>query len=140
MINKIFEILALIQTNEVAPKSLNNITLDFGNKNMLFAEEISVVGIIIVFAALAILATLIGSIAKVLKLIQLKRMEKKGEVIVSKSDISNVTDEINVVIALALNRYFEEIHDLETAILTIHREPRPYSPWSSKIYNIRRHL
>lgn len=39
-------------------------------------------------------------------------------------------------IAIALRRYEEDMHDIESHVLTINRVARAYSPWSSKIYGI----
>lgn len=48
-------------------------------------------------------------------------------------------DEVNAAIALALYLYKSQLHDQENAVLTINRVSRVYSPWSSKIYSMRRH-
>jgi hypothetical protein len=40
-------------------------------------------------------------------------------------------------IAMALNLHFSEMHDEESNLITINRVSRTYSPWSSKIYNMR---
>lgn len=40
-------------------------------------------------------------------------------------------------IAMAMKLYSEDLHDKESAILTINRVARAYSPWSSKIYGLR---
>ncbi len=45
-------------------------------------------------------------------------------------------DEI-AAIAMALQMYFDELHDRESSVLTINRVARAYSPWSSKIYGLR---
>lgn len=47
-------------------------------------------------------------------------------------------DEINASIALAIHLYFSEKHDKESAVLTINRVAKLYSPWSSKIYGLRK--
>ena len=39
-------------------------------------------------------------------------------------------------IAIALRRYEEDLHDIESHVLTINRVARAYSPWSSKIYGL----
>lgn len=53
------------------------------------------------------------------------------------NDASDVTDEISVVIGLALHLYKKQLSDYEKARLTIARVSRTYSPWSSKIYGLR---
>ena len=45
--------------------------------------------------------------------------------------------EVYAAIAYALYLYQNEIHDEESAILTIDKVTRNYSPWSSKIYTLR---
>lgn len=52
---------------------------------------------------------------------------------------AELTGEINAAIAMALHYYFSSNHDQENTILTINRVSRMYSPWSSKIYNLRHH-
>lgn len=41
-------------------------------------------------------------------------------------------------IAMALRLYQKDLHDTESAVLTINRVARAYSPWSSKIYGLRK--
>lgn len=40
-------------------------------------------------------------------------------------------------ISAALAEHFGVSHDMEDTILTIRRMKRAYSPWNSKIYNLR---
>lgn len=40
-------------------------------------------------------------------------------------------------IAMALYLHFNEMHDEESNVITIQRISKTYSPWSSKIYNMR---
>lgn len=40
-------------------------------------------------------------------------------------------------IAMALHLYYTVAHDEESAIITIKKVERRYSPWSSKIYGVR---
>lgn len=44
--------------------------------------------------------------------------------------------EVIAAISLALRRYDEDLHDIESRVLTINRVARVYSPWSSKIYGV----
>ena len=52
--------------------------------------------------------------------------------------VSEANNETQAAIALALHLYMEEQHDYEKTILTIQKVIRPYSPWSSKIYMLRK--
>jgi hypothetical protein len=49
----------------------------------------------------------------------------------------NVTDEEAAAIALAINMYKRDLHDMESFTITLKKVSRIYSPWSSKIYTLR---
>lgn len=49
-----------------------------------------------------------------------------------------MSGEVNAAIALALHLYHNELHDNENTVLTIQKVSRNYSPWSSKIYTLRK--
>lgn len=42
----------------------------------------------------------------------------------------------SAAIAMALHLFYDEVHDEESAIITIKTVERRYSPWSSKIYGL----
>jgi hypothetical protein len=46
--------------------------------------------------------------------------------------------EVCVAIAMALYMYSSELHDQENPVITMIRTSKTYSPWSSKIYSLRR--
>jgi len=50
-----------------------------------------------------------------------------------------ISGEVNAAIAMALYMYQSELHDLENTVLTAQKVSRTYSPWSSKIYALRRY-
>lgn len=50
---------------------------------------------------------------------------------------SDLMGEEIAAIAMALKRYDEDLHDIESQVITINRVARAYSPWSSKIYGLR---
>jgi len=45
--------------------------------------------------------------------------------------------EVNAAIAMALYKYFNELHDVESGVITIRRVSKNYSPWSSTLYNMK---
>ncbi len=47
-------------------------------------------------------------------------------------------NDVTAAIAAAIFLYRQEVHDMENTVLTIKRIDRMYSPWSSKIYGIRK--
>ncbi len=49
-----------------------------------------------------------------------------------------ISGEVNAAIAMALYLYTNEIHDQENPVITMIRVSRTYSPWSSKIYGLRK--
>jgi Na+-transporting methylmalonyl-CoA/oxaloacetate decarboxylase gamma subunit len=119
-------------------------TLSKGGKSEFFKQVdpfglgMTVIGYVIVFIALLLLYIVFYNISKVLQL-KLKRfLRKEGVIDKEKKDIS-IPGEVNAAIAMALHLYFQEMHDEESAILTINRASKIYSPWSSKIYGLRQH-
>lgn len=48
-----------------------------------------------------------------------------------------MTGEVNAAIAMAIYSYFNELHDVESGVITIKRVSKNYSPWSSKLYNMK---
>jgi glutaconyl-CoA/methylmalonyl-CoA decarboxylase subunit delta len=54
------------------------------------------------------------------------------------SEESDIPGEVNAAIALALHLYRTQLHDNEDPVITMKRVARTYSPWSSKIYGLRR--
>ncbi|MBE2188253.1 MAG: OadG family protein [Desulfobulbaceae bacterium] len=135
MINETYNLISglLMQST---PQPITSITFDLQNQWMDEAFGMSIVGMLVVFVALIILAVIIFNISKVLAYMQKKRLKTQGVVETETKDIA-VSGEINAAIAMALSLYFGEIHDDEAVVLTIKRAPRPYSPWSSKIFSLR---
>ena len=97
---------------------------------------ISLVGYVIVFAALVLLMLFISKLKDVLTLKQRKKLKETGHRAADMEDLS-VGEEVNAAIAMAIHLYYAEVHDLEDTVLTIKKVQRPYSPWSSKIYGLR---
>ena len=50
--------------------------------------------------------------------------------------VTTIPGEVGAAIATAIALYLEELHDEESAILTIKKVGKSYSPWNSKIYNV----
>ena len=49
-----------------------------------------------------------------------------------------LSGEVVAAIVMALYLYTNEIHDQEDPVITMVRVSRTYSPWSSKIYGLRK--
>ena len=58
------------------------------------------------------------------------------EVVTRKKRGSVLTNEELAAISIALYKYSQDLHDIETKVLTINRTAKVYSPWSSKIHSL----
>ncbi len=67
-----------------------------------------------------------------------KSLTKKGMLAEAEALPAEASGEINAAIVMALHLHMSELHDHEQAVLTIKKISRTYSPWSSKIYGLRR--
>ncbi len=92
-------------------------------------------------------AFMIKSIMWIIKLINRSKESAKEGHYFSSQNVENIQNEagntdkeleIQAVIGLALNMYFEEHESMENFRLTINKIIKPYSPWSSKIYGLRK--
>ena len=76
---------------------------------------------------------------KYFRRISLKQKRKKIARSVRMKELLGMKEVPNadmVAIAMALQMYYDEVHDDESNVITIKRIERRYSPWSSKIYGI----
>lgn len=96
-----------------------------------------VIAMTVVFGGLAFLYLFFKLMGKVLNRSKVKTTIKEKEAVQVPKE-SEVTGEINAAIAMALYLYHNELHDNDQAILTINKVSRNYSPWSSKIYGLRK--
>ncbi|MBN2275722.1 MAG: OadG family protein [Bacteroidales bacterium] len=97
------------------------------------ALTISVVGYVIVFLALVLLSTVFYYMPKLMGIRWHPKKKNTGTV---KSGEA-LTGEVSAAISMALYLHFNQYHEEESKHLTIKRESRLYSPWSSKIYQVR---
>ncbi|MGB4229200.1 MAG: OadG family transporter subunit, partial [Bacteroidales bacterium] len=72
--------------------------------------------------------------------VKTKRVEIKKEGEDFKTEIihneEEISSEVLAAIATALHLYLLSMHDYENGIITIKKVTKPYSPWSSKLYNL----
>jgi len=103
-----------------------------------FGLGMTVIGYAIVFIALLLLYIVFVNLSKLFQVKLRRVLRKEGAIDKEKKDIT-IPGEVNAAIAMALHLYFLELHDEESAILTINRATKIYSPWSSKIYGMTQH-
>mgnify|MGYP005838582777 CR=1 FL=1 len=115
------------------------------NKNSHLFQKIdpygigmSVMGYVVVFAALLFLYLTFSNLTRLLNFNLIRTLKKTGKVKEEKKDLS-MTGEVNAAIAMALHLYLNELHDKESYTLTISKVSKTYSPWSSKIYGLRQY-
>jgi len=104
---------------------------DLNNANI----TIALVGMMIVFSALTILYLFFKTIPLLMDWYNTRQLKKKGQI--SKNDSLGIDSGVAAAISASLYLYFSEIHDEETAIMTIKKVSKTYSPWSSKLYSMR---
>ncbi|MFP4621180.1 MAG: OadG family transporter subunit [Bacteroidales bacterium] len=100
---------------------------------------IAIIGYLIVFVALLLSFLLFANLPRILYY-RIRREHKKrikGEHQGVKEEM-HIPAEVTAAIATALYLHFSELHDRESNVITIQRVRKRYSPWSSKIYGLRR--
>lgn len=95
-----------------------------------------VIAMSVVFLALALLFLVYRGIGSFFHRKTLKKVA--GAEAAAKAERVEISGEINAAIAMALYLYQSEMHDEENTVLTIKKVARTYSPWSSKIYTLRK--
>lgn len=112
-------------------------------KNQLISDSdnsgmgVTLMSMCIVLLALILLSVLFLIFGKMFARNQSKKKsEAKGEEHDADDD-DHDSGEVIAAIAMALDEHFNSKHDLEDTVLTIRRMKRAYSPWNSKIYNMR---
>ena len=100
---------------------------------------IAIIGYLIVFAALVLSFLLFSNLPRILyyrtRREHKKRMKQEKQQV---NEDMHISAEVTAAIATALYLHFSELHDRESNIITIQRVRKRYSPWSSKIYGLRR--
>ncbi|MDE5924241.1 MAG: OadG family protein [Muribaculaceae bacterium] len=109
-------------------------------ENDSWGGAITIIAMCIVVGALIVLSLLFNIFGKISeKLLSKKKLEAHGKSIEDVDDDHEHVDsgEVIAAISAALAEHFNDQHDVEDYILTIRRMRRAYSPWNSKIYNLR---
>ncbi len=122
--------------------STNNLTLDSNEKIENFQQNdaiglgMTITAMLVVFLGLILLYVVFKFVGKSAIRMSNRRAQKAG---VENIPTKDYTEEgaIFAAIATALYEVTEDVHDMENTVLTIHKVTRRYSPWSSKIYNMR---
>lgn len=109
-------------------------------ENDSWGGAITIIAMTIVLLALIILSLLFLGFGKISEML-LSKKKRAAKSAANHSDDHSHDDldsgEVIAAIAAALSEHFGGNHDMEDTILTIRRMKKAYSPWSSKLYNLR---
>lgn len=104
-----------------------------------YGIAMTIIAMFIVFASLIFLYIIFKYVSKIYSLDL-----KKGRGLTKKLEKSNeikqedTSGEVVIAIASAIYFFHNQIHDIEDTVLTIKKITKTYSPWSSKIYGLRK--
>ena len=129
-----------VQESEIVRKQIQAEKAKNAAENDSFGGAITIIAMCIVVSVLAILSLLFMGFGKISTAIHSHNKRKAHGV--SKEDAEDHHEEADsgeviAAIAMALAEFTGQGHDMEDTILTIRRMRKAYSPWNSKIYNMR---
>lgn len=132
--------LAMVLPN-VTPNSKNlvegeNEKIVAMKKNDPWGGLMTLTSMFVVFSGLFLLYIAFNAIGNLSKWIARRQAVKSGKVIADE-DTHELSGEVMAAISAAIYEMDQDIHDIESTILTIDEVKRTYSPWSSKIYGLR---
>jgi len=98
----------------------------------------TMIAMTVVFIALILLYLTFKYIAKLYNVDLKKRFKKSRPHIDIPDEIDEISGETLAAISLALHLYHQQLQGLEDAVITFKNAAKTYSPWSSKIYGLRK--
>lgn len=130
----------IVQESELTRKAIQAEKARNAAENDSFGGAITIIAMCIVLSALVILSILFLIFGKISS--SLHKSRKREAHGVNEDTASDHHDELDsgeviAAISMALAEHFGQGHDIEDTILTIRRMRKAYSPWNSKIYNMR---
>lgn len=98
----------------------------------------AVIAMSVVFSALAVLYLFFRLLGHYMTRETRVNNKAKAENDPGKVTTEVISGEVNAAIAMALYLYGNQMHDKEDPVITIAKVSKTYSPWSSKIYGLRK--
>ena len=100
---------------------------------------LAITAMTVVFSALILLYLIFRTIGKInTYLARKKRVEEHlKDHTAEMQEVVDAHGEELAAIAMAIYQYQNDLHDIESNVITINKVARAYSPWSSKIYGLR---
>ena len=141
-----WQVRAATGDNDYITPSSNNVIKEGNSKVQFFSERdenglgLTVMAMCIVFSALLLLSIcfyIINRIgAAVLRRNKMKSQSQQPSEAATAEKPSHDSGEEIAAIVMALHEHLN-VHDRESTVLTLNKVRKAYSPWSSKIYNMR---
>ena len=129
-----------VQESELTRKMIQAEKARNAAENDKYGGAITIIAMSIVLSALLILSILFLLFGKVSSSLQKHRKRLAHGVTPEEAEEHHEeldSGEVIAAISMALAEYSGHGHDMEDTILTIRRMRKAYSPWNSKIYNMR---
>ncbi|MBD5236669.1 MAG: OadG family protein [Bacteroidales bacterium] len=129
-----------IQESKIARKMTQAEKAKNAAENDSAGGAITIIAMCIVIGALVVLSILFlifGKISASAHTRKKKEAHGVDDTTAEEHHDENDSGEVIAAIAMALAEHFGQGHDMEDTILTIKRMRKAYSPWNSKIYNLR---
>lgn len=132
--------LATILPN-VTPNSKNfvegeNTKIQSLKENDPWGGLMTLTSMFVVFSGLFVLFIAFNFTGNVAKWFTKRKAVESGKTLVEDDD-HELSGEVLAAISAAIYEMNQDVHDIESTILTIDEVKRKYSPWSSKIYGLR---
>lgn len=121
-----------IETNEKMEKFDKHDEFGFGMS--ISAMSVVFLGLILLFISFKIIGRISVNLSK-RNAMKVSGITDKNEA--KENKLGEAPGEVYAAIAMAMHEMQSDVHDVEDTVLTITRVKRSYSPWSSKIYNLR---
>ena len=130
--------------DKITPASANDHTrkASSGEKFVIMDPTgvgMAVIAMMVVFTSLALLYLIFKSTGSYFSKSAAKKLKPQVEAGVEPAKISDMSGEVSAAISMALYLYSTNLHVQENTVLTIKKVARTYSPWSSKIYSLRKY-
>ncbi len=138
------EVLVWKYLDKITPASVNDHTRKASSGEQFVKMDptgigMTVIAMMVVFMSLALMYFIFKSTGNYFTKAAAKKSAStadSGEETVRSVDLSG---EVSAAISMALYLYSSNLHDQENTVLTIKKVARTYSPWSSKIYSLRKY-
>ncbi|MFI3262568.1 MAG: OadG family transporter subunit [Rikenellaceae bacterium] len=134
--------------NEATPGSTNDTDVTVSRADNFREKDpngfaMAITAMSVVFMALCLLFFVFKSTGKAMVAFTKSREKKSKEALAKANNTTvehtpaykdGVPGAVIAAITLAIQKYEEDVHDMESTVITINKVARAYSPWSSKIY------